>query len=101
MRKKSDMSKINYVPVILIVACLGETIAAAQGHRGMLDERLACASHAFSLCSNAIPNGRKVESCLRERTSDLSGACRSVFERSEAPPPHAGKYQDRIVAARF
>jgi hypothetical protein len=75
-------------------------IAAAQDHRGMLDERLASASDAFSLCSNAIPNGRKVESYLREQTSDLSDLCRSVFERSAAAAD-AGKYQDRIAAERF
>ena len=35
--------------------------------------------------SNVIPGPPSVESCLRQSKSDLSDACRSVFEQSAGP----------------
>ena len=91
------MSKPNFVPVILIAACLVETIMGARAGRIVPDARVACASDAFSICSAAIPGHRKVEDCLRQRASELSEACRAVYASSERAALHAGKYQDRIA----
>jgi hypothetical protein len=40
---------------------------------------------AFRLCSSFIPDPASVEQCLRQNKSDLSDACRSVFEQSAGP----------------
>jgi len=44
-----------------------------------------CAHVAFRLCSSYIPDATKVETCLRQNKSDLSNACRSVFEQGTGP----------------
>ena len=95
------MSKPNFVPVVLIAACLVETIIGAHAGRIVPDARVACASDAFSICSAALPGRRKVEDCLRRRPSELSEACRAVYASGERSVLHAGKYQDRIAPGRF
>jgi hypothetical protein len=61
------------------------TNAFAQENHGTPEQRAACTSDAFRLCSSYIPDATKVEYCLRQNKSDLSDACRSVFERSGSP----------------
>ena len=95
------MSKPNFVPVVLVAACLVETIIGARAGRIVPDARVACASDTFSICSAAIRGQRKVEDYLRQRASELSDACRSVCASGARPVLHAGKYQDRIAPGRF
>jgi hypothetical protein len=49
------------------------------------EQRAACTSDAFKLCSSNIPDAAKVETCLRQNKSGLSNACRSVFEQGTGP----------------
>jgi hypothetical protein len=79
-------------PCTAVVAALlyATTTASAQETRGTAEQRAACAPDAFRLCSSYIPNATMVEGCLRRRTSDLSDACRSVFEQS-AGQEHIGE----------
>jgi hypothetical protein len=53
----------------------------------------ACAPDAFRLCSSYIPDPTEVASCLRQRSSELSGACRSVFDQAAkaADPPRSSR----------
>ena len=46
------------------------------------EQRAACAPDAFRFCVGYIPDPTRVEYCLRHNMSDLSDACRSVFEQS-------------------
>ena len=55
------------------------TVAIAQDYRGTSDQRMSCTPDAFRLCAGYIPDGAKVENCLRQNASNLSPACRSVF----------------------
>ena len=57
----------------------------AQDNHGTPEQRAACAPDAFRLCSGYIPDPTRVEHCLRQNKSDLSDACRSVFEQSAGP----------------
>lgn len=66
----------------IVAALLYATTVSAQEDRGTPKQQAACASDAFRFCSSYIPDGTMVEGCLRERKSDLSDACRSVFEQS-------------------
>jgi len=61
------------------------TSAFAQENHGTPEQRAACAPDAFRLCAGYIPDPTRVEYCLRQNKSDLSDACRSVFEQSAGP----------------
>jgi hypothetical protein len=72
-------------PIRALVVLLCATTASAQENRGTPEQRAACAPDAFRLCVGYIPNPASVEQCLRQNESDLSDACRSVFEQSAGP----------------
>ena len=71
------------IAVLALLLCA--TTASAQDNRGTPEQRAACAPDAFRLCSSYIPDPTRVEHCLRQNKSDLSDACRSVFELSAGP----------------
>ena len=56
----------------------------AQDERGTPEQRAACTPDALQLCASYIPDPARVESCLRQRKTDLSEACRAVFENGPA-----------------
>lgn len=66
----------------MVLASLTNGAAFAQEERGTAEQREACTPDAFRLCASSIPDPTRVESCLRQRSSDLSEACRSVFEQA-------------------
>jgi hypothetical protein len=71
----------------LIVLCgLSCTTAFAQENRGTAEQQAACAPDAFRLCSSYIPDPTEVAGCLRQRRSELSGSCRSVFDQADRMP---------------
>ena len=72
-------------PVEVLALLLLATPASAQDNRGTPEQRVACAPDAFRLCAGYIPDPTRVEQCLRQNKSDLSDACRSVFEQSAGP----------------
>ena len=70
---------------LLLMATLSSscvTSVVAQENRGTLEQQTACAPDAFRLCSSYIPDPTGVASCLRQRSTELSGACRSVFDQA-------------------
>ena len=78
-------SKTGRPCIAVVAALLCATTAAAQENRGTPEQRAACAPDAFRLCAGYIPDPTRVEQCLRQSKSDLSEACRSVFEQSAGP----------------
>jgi len=72
-------------PIEVLALLLCATTASAQDNRGTPEQRVACAPDAFRLCSSYIPDPTTVEQCLRQNKSDLSDACRSVFEQGASP----------------
>ena len=75
------ISKIR-LPIRALAVLLCVTTASAQENRGTPEQRAACAPDAFRFCIGYMPDPTRVESCLRQNMSDLSDACRSVFEQS-------------------
>jgi hypothetical protein len=75
------ISKIR-LPIQALAVLLCATTASAQENRGTPEQRAACAPDAFRFCVGYIPDPTRVEYCLRQNMSDLSDACRSVFEQS-------------------
>ena len=74
------MFKSRLMLAVLMLVSLGGGGAFAQEDRGTPEQRAACAPDAFRLCAGYIPDATSVEACLRQRKSDLSDACRAVFE---------------------
>jgi hypothetical protein len=70
------------LPIQALAVLLCATTASAQENRGIPKQRAACAPDAFRFCVGYIPDPARVEHCLRQNMSDLSDACRSVFEQS-------------------
>jgi hypothetical protein len=79
------ISKSNRLYIAAAAAFLCATSAFAQDNRGTPEQRAACAPDAFRLCVGYIPGPTRVEHCLRQNKSDLSDACRSVFDQSAGP----------------
>jgi hypothetical protein len=75
-------SKTSRRCIALVAALLCGTTASAQENRGTPEQRAACAPDAFRLCAGYIPDPNRVEHCLTQNKSDLSDACRLVFEQS-------------------
>ena len=76
------ISKTKRRCTAVVAALLCAATAAAQENRGTPDQRAACAPDAFRLCAGYLPDPTGVEHCLRQNKSDLSNACRLVFEQS-------------------
>jgi hypothetical protein len=77
--------KSNRLFIAAAATFLCATSASAQENHGTPEQRAACTSDAFRLCNSYIPDATTVESCLRQNKSDLSNACRSVFEQDTGP----------------
>ncbi|MBV9561040.1 MAG: hypothetical protein JOY90_11365 [Bradyrhizobium sp.] len=78
-------------PTEVLALLLCATTAAAQDNRGTPGQRAACAPDAFRLRISYIPDPARVEHCPRQNKSDLSDACRSVFEQSAGPVANGSK----------
>ena len=85
------MSSKTTRPIEVLALLLCATTASAQDNRGTPEQRAACAPDAFRLCGSYIPDPARVEQCLRQNRSDLSDACRSVFEQSAGPVASGSK----------
>ena len=82
--------KSNRLFIAVAATLLCATSAFARENDGTAEQRAACTSDAFRLCSNYIPDATKVETCLRQNKSGLSNACRSVFEQGTGPVASKG-----------
>src|SRR5207249_10695594 len=66
--------------------------ALSEEYHGTYEQQMACTPDVWRLCSDQIPDAKRITACLRQNTSQLSGPCRSVFEsrdsaHEQAPPP--------------
>ena len=81
---KKGIFMFRYTLVVALAALFGSGTAVAQENRGTSEQRAACAPDAFRLCASYIPDATDVEACLKQRKSDLSDACRGVFDHAAA-----------------
>ncbi len=63
--------------------------------QGTAEQRVACTPDVFRLCSTFIPNADEITTCLREKNTDLSDACRTAIGAGLKKPPIAGDARDR------
>jgi hypothetical protein len=65
----------------LSLALLTATAAPALSFsQGTAEQRVACMPNVLRLCRAFIPDADKITACLRERSSELSDACRAAIE---------------------
>ncbi|VFU09666.1 conserved hypothetical protein [Methylocella tundrae] len=63
-----------------VIFAFSASAACAQGLEGTPEEREACTPDALNLCQAYIPDAERIKECLIQHVSDLSPACREVFE---------------------
>src|SRR5882672_160969 len=72
------------------LALLSPTVSPAPSFsQGALAPRKACTPDVIRLCSAFIPNADEITTCLREKNTELSDACRTAFEAVMSQPPSA------------
>ncbi|MBH5400665.1 hypothetical protein HZZ13_23125 [Bradyrhizobium sp. CNPSo 4010] len=76
------MMRLTQLLFVTVLVALGSAAATAQENQGTAEQRAACTPDAFRLCSAYIPDPSGVEACLRHRKSELSEACRAVFDHA-------------------
>ena len=57
------------------------TTGSALADLATPEQRRACTPDVYRLCAGEIPNVRAITACLRRQKSNLSDACRAVFEQ--------------------
>jgi hypothetical protein len=74
------------------LALLSATASPAPSFsQGTPEQRLACTPDVLRLCSAFIPNADEITVCLKERSPELSDACRTVFEAEITQLPSASE----------
>jgi hypothetical protein len=67
-------------PWCILLALLSATVLPAPSFsQGTLEQRIACTPDVLRLCSAFIPSADEITSCLREKSAELSDACRTAF----------------------
>jgi hypothetical protein len=80
---------------IMILLVVGSASANAQDseYRGTQDQQIACMGDVFRLCSSEIPDVDRIVGCLMREKSQLTIACRAVFDQDR--PRTASNYSRR------
>jgi hypothetical protein len=70
--------------LMALVVMLGSSAASAgerggSGRSGTDAEQRACMPDVFRLCSEAIPDEKRIVACLKSKKAKLSRACRKVM----------------------
>jgi len=65
--------------VALAMLCVA-TWPAPSFSQGTLEQRLACTPDVLRLCSAFIPDADEITICLKEKSAELSDACRTALE---------------------
>lgn len=80
MTKMSSKFSLRAALTGLTVA--GSLVIFAQAANAYTSQqRIACTPDAFRLCSSEIPNIDGITACMRKHKSDLSAACKAVFDK--------------------
>jgi hypothetical protein len=75
-----------------ILAAMLSASATPGFAQGSLEQQLACTPDVLRLCSTFIPDADAITACLRDKSAELSDACRPAIEASTNPPPAASDH---------
>ena len=80
IRLLSRWQTIYFISLVsFVLMFISELPATAQGTP---QQRAACEGDAMRLCSEHVPDVNRITSCLSRNRSNLSAACRAVFDGS-------------------
>jgi hypothetical protein len=66
---------------LVIAASLISFTAESSAQVATAEQRAACTPDAFRLCASEIPNISAITVCMRKNKSNLSAACKAVFDK--------------------
>lgn len=85
----NSITKTLRVLSVATAVAISLTSFAAHAVEATAEQRRACTPDAFRLCSAHIPNVEAITACMRAKKSELSPACKVVFDK--APTKVANK----------
>jgi len=74
---KARIARFSALGVLLLLFAAG----SASADLATPEQKRACTPDVYRLCAGEIPNVRAITACLRRQKSNLSEACRAVFEQ--------------------
>ena len=74
---KARIARFSALGVLLLLFAAG----SASADLATPEQKRACTPDVYRLCAGEIPNVRAITACLRRQKSNLSDACRAVFEQ--------------------
>jgi hypothetical protein len=77
----NSITKTLRVLSVATAVAISLTSFAAHAVEATAEQRRACTPDAFRLCSAHIPNVEAITSCMRAKKSELSPACKLVFDK--------------------
>ena len=82
MSKRHSKFEINFRTIACgLAVAFSLTAFASSSHAYTSEQRIACTPDAFRLCSSEIPNIDGITACMRKQKSNLSAACKAVFDK--------------------
>ena len=87
----NTITKTLRVLSVTAAVAISLTSFAAHAVEATAEQRRACTPDAFRLCSNHIPNVEAITACMRAKKSELSPACKLVFDAKPATATVAQK----------
>lgn len=76
----SNTLRIGFGALVLAVSLISFT-AESSAQVATAEQRAACTPDAFRLCASEIPNIPAITACMRKNKSNLSPACKAVFDK--------------------
>ena len=77
----NSITKTIRVLSVAAAVAISLTSFAAHAVEATAEQRRACTPDAFRLCSAHIPNVEAITACMRAKKSELSPACKLVFDK--------------------
>jgi len=78
----NSITKTIRVLSVAAAVAISLTSFAAHAVEATAEQRRACTPDAFRLCSAHIPNVEAITACMRAKKSELSPACKLVFDKA-------------------
>lgn len=79
------MSRFNALRIavgaFVLAASLASFSTEGSAAAATAEQRAACTPDVFRLCSGDIPNIPAITACMRKNKSNLSAACKAVFDK--------------------
>ena len=86
---------IKTIRILSVAASVAISLTSFAAHaaEATAEQRNACMPDAFRLCSSHIPNIEAITTCMRANKSQLSPACKLVFDKPEKATTVASRAQ--------